>query len=395
MAGKAGFSMVETNLEELNAKIRKHRRIIFIRTVGIVIGIIMAVVLLELWTALRSFDSFEVRNSMERENSSALQFRDFGENIVQYSNDGVVCQTGTGALVWNQAYEMSSPKIDICDNYLAVFDQGGTDLFVIEGNGIKNKIETSMPIKTACVAGQGTVGVLMKEGKNSYIKLYDKNGKELASGEFYGEQQSFPVDIAISVDAKKLAVDMIDISGGKVDTTISFYNFGSVGQNEIDNNVGSFTYEDILIPDIKFVSSKTMLAIGDSKVMIFEGEQKPKLAKEIVFEKEIESVFYNNKYVGYTDNNQDEKGTHHIQVYDLHGNRIMENDTAMAYENIELLSNNEICVSNATECELYTIHSIKKFSYMFDNTLMKVHNEPSLNNYVFVMENEMDEVRLR
>lgn len=387
--------MVDMSFEELNAKIQRHRRIVFLRGLGIAVAVVMVVVLIELWAALRSFDTFEIKNTVEQENSSAQQFKDFGEYIVQYSNDGAVCKDGTGELIWNQSYEMTAPKLEICESYLAIFDQGGTELYIIEQNGIKKKIETSMPIRTACVAGQGTVAVLMKEEKNSYIKLYDKNGKELASGEFYGEQGSFPIDIALASDAKKLAVDMIDISGGKVDTTITFYNFGSVGQNEIDNNVGSFTYEDILIPDVHFVSTKTMLAIGDGKIMLFEGEQKPKLSKEIVFEQEIDSVFYNNKYVGITYNNQDESSTHHIMVYDFRGNRIMENDTSIAYDNIELLSNNEICVTSSSECELYTIHSIKKFSYTFDHELRKVHNEIGTDNYVFITEDGMDEVRLR
>ena len=91
MAGKAGFSMVENNFEELNAKIQKHRRKIFLRGAGIVVAVVMGVALLELWTALRSFDSFEIRNTVEKENSSALQFQDFGTNIVQLSNDGAVC----------------------------------------------------------------------------------------------------------------------------------------------------------------------------------------------------------------------------------------------------------------------------------------------------------------
>ena len=269
--------MVDTNLEELNAKIQKHRRRVLLRGAGIVAAVIMWVILLELWTALRNFTSFEIRNTVEKENSGALQFKDFGSNIVQFSNDGAVCLSGTGELIWNQSYEMSSPKVDICDTYLAIYDQGGTEFYIIEEGGNKKKIETAMPIKTACIASQGTVGVLMKEGKNSYIKLYDKKGKELASGEFYGEQESFPIDIALSTDAQKLAVDMIDISGGKVDTTISFYNFGTVGQNEIDNNVGSFTYENILIPDVEFVSSKTMLAIGDNKIMIFEAGKRNRI----------------------------------------------------------------------------------------------------------------------
>lgn len=37
----------------------------------------------------------------------------------------------------------------------------------------------------------------MKEDDVSYVRLYDKKGQELASGEFYQEKGSFPVDIAL------------------------------------------------------------------------------------------------------------------------------------------------------------------------------------------------------
>ena len=51
----------------------------------------------------------------------------------------------------------------------------------------------------------------MKEDDVSYVRLYDKKGQELASGEFYQEKGSFPVDIALAPDAQKLAVDMLDV----------------------------------------------------------------------------------------------------------------------------------------------------------------------------------------
>ena len=50
----------------------------------------------------------------------------------------------------------------------------------------------------------------------------------------------------------------------------------------------------------------------------------------------------------------------------MRGNTIMENDTTNPYDSIEFLSNNEICVRNATKCEIFTVHSIKKFTYEFD-----------------------------
>ena len=235
----------------------------------------------------------------------------------------------------------------------------------------------------------------MIEDDNYYVKLYDKNGKELAGGEFFGEQGKIPIDIALSYDAQKLAVDMVDITSGSLNTTISFYNFGSVGQNEINNIVGSYTYEDVLIPEIAYVSDDRMIALGNDRFMIFDGTQKPKLKKEVKLDKEVSNVFYTEKYIGMAYSNNDEKGTMHICVYDMSGNMTMENDTDMQYSNIDFLSNNEVCLTSQYECEIYTVHSIKKFSYTFDTEIYKVFYESGVNNYVIIHEGAMDEVRLK
>ena len=119
----------------------------------------------------------------------------------------------------------------MCEQYLAVYDRGGTFIYIMSERGLVKKIETATPIERVCVARQGTVAVLMKEDDVSYVRLYDKKGQELASGEFYQEKGSFPVDIALAPDAQKLAVDMLDVTKGKTCSTVTFYNFGSVGQN--------------------------------------------------------------------------------------------------------------------------------------------------------------------
>jgi hypothetical protein len=227
------------------------------------------------------------------------------------------------------------------------------------------------------------------------VRLYDRSGNELASGQFYEDKGSFPVDIAFSADAQKLAVDMLDVTDGEVSSTISFYNFGSVGQNEIDNNVGTYSYEDVLISEIDYVSADRMVAIADSGLYIFEGAQKPSPKKEVAFDTTVQSVFHNNKYVGITYSDPEAEGSWHIKVYDMSGNVAMENDTDIAYDQIEFLENNEVCVRDAYNCELFTIHSIRKFSYTFDKELYKILSGTDEQSYTIVLNGEMDEVRLR
>ncbi|MBQ2283359.1 MAG: hypothetical protein II250_04180 [Agathobacter sp.] len=395
MTKKEGFQTVETNFEELDEKIRIHRKKIFWRVIGVSLGVIVTIFLAQLWMAVRGYDSYEIRNSVDRNGSEAAKYEKFLGNIIEYSNDGIGYMTSDNELLWNQSFEMVSPKIDICKDYLVIYDRGGTLIYIMQKSGVVKQIETAKPIQTVCIASQGTIAVLMKEDQTSYLKVYDKTGGELANGEFYGEKGGFPIDLAFSYDGKKLAVGMIDVNDGDVKSTITFYNLDSVGQNEINNNVGTFSYSDMLIPEIEYISEDTMIAIGDSEIIIFQGKEKPKMQKEIFVQKELTSVFYNEKYIGIAYSNESIESGYHIEVYNLNGGKVMENDTAIMYDAICFLDNNEICVKNQYECELFTIHSIKKFSYRFDTKLMDILSNGNGQDYIFLFDEAIEEVHLK
>lgn len=395
MADKTEFKTVKPgmNLREIDEKVRRHRGSIIKRILYIVAIIIIVFVLVHLWMEMRSYKSYDIRSSIERTGSTAAKFETFQGNVIEYSNDGVSCRNGE--LLWNQSFEMAAPTIEMCDDYLVIYDKGGNEIYIMTGSGMQQQIETSRPIQTVCVAGQGTVAVLMKEDNISNVKLYDRKGKELANGQFYGDQGGYPIDIALSQDAKKLAIDMIDVSEGNVKSVITFYNFGSVGQNEIDNNVGSYSYSDIFIPEITYVSDDRMMAVGDKEIIFFDGSEKPSVSREIELEQDIASVFCNDRYVGVTTQNAEGDNPYHIRVYDMRGTIVMENDTALQYDTIDFLSNNEVCVRTESSCELFTIHSIKKFSYDFDSRLCYIMSQDKYQNYIFVFEDTMEEVRLK
>ena len=389
------FKTVETNYEELEEQLHEHRKgnlKLLLRVVLIVAIVLLAA---DIMYALRRYDSYEVTDAVERNSNSATEYQMFQEYLLEYSNDGISCIGAGHEMIWNQSFEMISPKVVICGGYLAVYDAGGTQLYILTEAGLQKNIETTSPIQTVCIADQGTVAVLMREGVVSQVKLFDKKGNELANGKFYGDKGGFPIDIALSYDGTKLAVDMVDISSGRVSTTISFYNFGSVGQSEIDNNVGSYTLDGIMVPEIDYISNARMIGMGTDRLLVFEGNQKPELVREVSIEHEILSYFHNEKYVGIVYDTVEEEALWHVEVMDLRGNKVMENNISIAYDNIEFLSNNEVCVTNATECEIFTIHNIKKFSYTFDKELYKVIAGDTGQNYTFIFKGTIEEVKLK
>ena len=392
---KKGFKTLETDYEELDEQIHDHRKHIIKRVLQIILIIAVMVIGIELLYAIRNYNDYDVQEMLDRTRGGTTQYQMFGDQLLEYSNDGISSMDRNHDIVWNQSFEMTAPKVEICGEYLVVYDAAGTKLFILTKSGLVKGLEMNSPIQTVCIANQGTVAVLMKENQESQVKLFDKKGKELANGKFYGDKGGFPVDIALSHDGTKLAVDLVDVSKGNVNTTISFYNFGSVGQSEIDNNVGTYTFEGVLVPEIDYISNSRMIGVGTGKVLVFDGSQKPELSKEIYIEEEILSIFHNEKYIGVVYDNAEVENSWHIKVMDMRGTIIMENDTTIPYNEIGFLSNNEICVTNTTRCEIFTTHSIKKFSYEFDKELYKVFAGSTRQNYTFIFKDTIEEVTLK
>lgn len=395
-AEKKGFRTVEeTDMEDYKQKIREHRMKILKRSVLSVLILALIFTGIGLFMALRQYNDFDIRSSVERADTAATKFEEFNGNILKYSNDGALYTDHDNEMIWNQTFEMAEPTIDMCEGYLVIYDKQGTQIYIMTVSGMAGNIETSMPIQQVSVANQGTIAVLMDNHSTGQLALYDKNGTELANGAIHGEKGGYPVAIALSNDAIKLAVSMLDINDGNIKTTLAFYNFGSVGENEIDHIVSANSFSDMVIPELDFVSSDKLVAFGDSEIIVFEGTQKPKMTTEIPLSGEAKSIFHNEKYVGVVYNNNKETVSHLLCIYDMKGNVVMEQEFTMEYTNIEFVADNEVCILNSSSCDIYTTRGIYKFHYDFDEDLYKVISTSGGLNYTFIQSGVTEKVRLK
>ena len=393
---KRGFRTVkDADMKEYKRQIREHRLEVMRRSAVFFAALLLLVGGIGLYMAFRQYTDYDVRSSVERADAAGTQFADFQGNVLKYSNDGAFYTDAQNELIWNQTYEMTNPEIDICEGYLVIYDRRGTKLYILTPDKLQGSIETTMQIEQVCVASQGTVAILMRKDDTSYIEIYDKEGKKLAGGELHGEKGGYPIAIALSHDAIKLGVSMLDISEGSAKSTIAFYNYGSVGQNEIDNCVGVVTYEDIVIPELEFTSNNTMIAIGDSRLYVFEGTQKPQQTAEIILEKQARSIFHNEEYVGVISNNDGEMNSFHMWIYKVNGDLVKQKDIEGECDSIHFMSNNEICVLNETSCDLYTLYGVHKFHYTFEDGIYQVIPGGSSLNYTFVLKQATERVRLK
>ena len=394
--GKNGFHAVKnTENPDYEKRIKKHRWKVLRRTV-LVLGI-LALLAAGIWLflSLHHYEDYEVINTVERADTQGTRFEEFQGNILKYSNDGAFYTDRNNELIWNQTYEMSDPQLSVCGDYLTIYDRKGTMIYILTPEGLQGSVGTTMEIEQVCVAGQGTIAVLMRKEATSYLALYDRNGNNLAQGAVHGEKGGYPISIALSHDALKLAVSMLDFNDGNVKTTLAFYNFGSVGQNVADHLVGATSFADVVVPEIKFLSKDRMIALADTEIMIFEGAQNPQESVEIPLPQQVKSIFYDTKYIGVVTVNNQDSLSHHLTIYDGKGNILTEQDFDMDYTEIGLLSNGEICIRNENSCDIYTVRGIYKFHSDFDGELYQILPGVTGLHYTFILNGETKNVRLK
>lgn len=382
-------------LSEYKQKIKAHRikiLTLLLAGMGIFIGMLCSAYL---YIENKLYTNFDIIEQIKHTDTEAAEYEEFQGNVLKYTKDGAVYSDLSGGIIWNQTYEMESPRVIMCGEYLAIYDQGGSRIFIADASGLQKEINTAVPVQRVSISNNGTAAVLMEDSGASYIHIYDKDGRQLAAGELHIENSGYPLDIALSGDAGKLAVSMLDISKGDVRSTIVFYNYGAVGKSEIDNVVGSYSYPDMVIPSIRFAADNRLLAFGDTKVIIYEGAQKPAVSKEIKLKNNVLSVFLNKDYWGLVYDSASSAKGYRAAVYNMKGKRILEQPFEMDYTEIGFLQNNLLCIRNETKCMIYTIRGNKRFEYTFDHSIYDVISGRGQRDYLFILSGETDRIRLK
>ena len=87
------------------------------------------------------------------------------------------------------------------------------------------------------------------------MNTYDPDGRNVYEGQFHMSQSGYPCAISLSPNGELLAVSFIFVEEGNVVSNVAFYNYGPVADNQSDQLVSTYTYRDMLIPEIHFLSN--------------------------------------------------------------------------------------------------------------------------------------------
>ncbi len=288
----------ETEDISYKKKLARHRLLIFYKIlIGFGIVAVIGVVLFFRYKN-RTYTDYDTVNKITLSEAATANYLDLNGNVLRFSKDGASAFNMADSMLWNQTYEMQNPMIDICGDYAAIGDYKGTRIYVFNGNGLQGEIDTTLPVQTFCVSGTGSVATVLEENEITWVRLFKKTGEMIANDRTTMAKSGYPVRIAISEDGVLLAVSYLRIDTGAMSSSVAFYNFGDVGQNEIDNLVSGYDYPESIMSEVEFMNEHTAFAVGDNQMVLFSGSQKPEMGERIPIEDEINSVFYGKDYIG-------------------------------------------------------------------------------------------------
>ena len=336
-------------------------------SIGVCVGVFV-LLLLYVFSIFYTYTDYTIKYETSMEDSEGTAYESFHNNIVKYNSDGAFLVTKGGELIWNESFDMSSPSIDIADDYLALYDRFGTKVCVMNDTGKRGEVSISGPILKACVADNGSVAALINERDVSFIEIRSLDGELIARGELHIESSGIPATIAFSRDGERLCVSSVSVQSGNLQTVISFYDFSSSGRDRKDNLVGTFSFADIVMPRIVFMSNGNLVAFGDREIALFNDSFEPKLKKEIFPSGSIDSIFYNQDHFGYIGPEVDSDGRTIKMLYTFgeSGFSRLEKEIDDSYTNVYMLSSDDIVM--LTEKVMILAGSPDGFSNSLDDT---------------------------
>lgn len=373
---------------------------------GFVVVVLLVLLGAGIWIYLNRTDyknDYEVLSAAENTNATQMTYLAYNGSLIKYSREGITYLDKEGNAVWMESYNMKQPKAVVAGEYIAVADLNGNNVYIFNAKGKVNMTETPYKICTVDVAEQGVFAVILENETEDFIEIYDKNGSSIVEMRTTIADSGYPLDIALSEDGKKLMTSYITLQGIRSRNSIAAYNFGDVGQNETDRLVGGFNnLEGTIVPKIEFLNNDTVCAFGDNRFMIYSMKEKPS-EKAVIndFTGEVQSIFYNSKYVGVVEENtpsEDADGgetsaRYRLRVFDTNGNQRFSKELNITYKNI-YATEDEIIIVGESESRIYDFAGRLRFSYSFTKEVSNIVPTGTKDRYIVIYDNSTEMIKL-
>ena len=377
---------VERNMSKDNykKKIRKHKMAAVYRffLVLAVLATLAGIIYVQYRNHVYTNYEYITENQINKVvNSRSVQLGDY---ILTYSKDGAHCTDTDGVEVWNQTYQMQNPMIEICGDTVAIGDYNGREVYVLDSKKKICQINTTMPIKNIAVAANGRTAVEVIDGKVTWIYIYEADGTQAFSTKTTMSQSGYPAAFGFSPNGELLGMSCIFVDAGEVKSQVAFYNYGPVGENKVNYIVGAYTYPEVVIPYIKFISDDMAVAVGDDRILFYSGDQVPVLKTSQMFRDEVQGVYLDDEHLGVLFRSDILEMRNKMDVYDADAEKVGSYYFNTQFHDIVFTKDYFVAYGDR-ECTIMTYDNIEKYTGAFERSVDLMFPVGRGHGYKFVM----------
>ena len=387
----------EKKREDYRDKIRKHKMSAVYRLLLVVAVLLILVGIVYVQYKNHVYTSYDLVDSQSFDRVAGSEIMPLGENILTYSHDGAHCTSAKGEVLWNQTFEMQNILTATCEDVVAFADYNGRAVYVLDSTKKICEINTSMPIRSIAVAGNGRVAVAVADTAITWIYIYEPDGKKAYEVKTTMGQSGYPVDFSLSPNGELLGLVCMYADAGVIKSQIAFHNFGAVGSNMSDYRVSADTYPDTLIPYIEFIDGNTAIAVGEDRMLVYKGDQKPVLKTQYLIEDEIQGVYHNEEYIGIMLRSDQVDKQHKLDIYSAN----KENKVGSVYFNLKyddiFFTDEYLVIYDNKGCLIQTYSGKNKFEGEFLTTadlLMPVGKGRNF-KYILILGDSINTIQLK
>ena len=346
-----------------------------------------------LYNKLYTFTDYVIAESIDNTAAAGSNYVSVGKNLYRYNSDGVSCVTRENEMLWSITYNMQAPIVDLCGETMVIAEQQGTQIYVVDQNGLVGNFESVFPILKVRVSEQGVVAAVLQDDDVTWVNLYKADGTAIANDKTTVGESGYPLDIDLSPNGEKLAVSYLGVSKGNMSSNVVFYHFGAAGQSQKDNVVSSTTYADTVIPEIYFNSNSEAVAVKDNGFVVFRGNDAPQQEVEVPFTEEIVSTFYDDSRIGFLFNSEEEGYRYRMELYNYKGKKKTTRQISADFDKIKI-ENEQILMYGDKNCDIFTLSGQKRFSSAYEKDIEELFYFSEYRKYLVITDDSFDRIRI-
>lgn len=373
--------------ENFNARIVRHRLRTAIRALVIlaIVGILVSIMVK--YYKEQSYSNLVIREKGEKESLVDNSYLNNNGSVITYSKDGISSTDGTGKVLWNMTYEMQKPIVHQANGVVAVCDYNGHIIYIIDSNGKETEVDTNLPVRDFAVSAEQRVAAILEDSSNSWINLYDNTGAKLVEIKATMSKTGYP--LAVTLSGEVMGVSYFYVDGENMRNSVTFYNFGGIGENASDHIVSSYDYVNAVVPVLKNLDNETVVAVADNRLMFYSGEKKPVSVSDVLLSENVVGVYTGTGNAGllFYDNTGEKK--YRLDLYEKSGKLSMSYAFDMDFKDI-LINNGQVMIYNEKQCCVVNNEGTEKFIGDFEDDVLYLSTTESNKRYIAVTKNAIE-----